>query len=89
MVQYIFQKIDLEFISFLGRNGVPLTIVFTKIDKQSQRDTVRNISAFKQAMSEIWDELPTMIMTSSVTGYGRDNLLDYIDSINNSLNMEI
>ena len=83
------QKIDLEFISFLGRNGVPLSIVFTKIDKQSQRETVRNISAFKQAMSEIWEELPTMIMTSSVTGYGRDNLLDYIDSINNSLNMEI
>ena len=79
------QRIDLEFIAFLGRNGVPLSIVFTKIDKQKQRETAANVSAFKKALSEEWEELPTMILTSSVSGYGRDNLLNHIDSINHSL----
>lgn len=79
------QNIDLEFINFLGSNGIPLTIVFTKIDKEKQREIMGNISRFKQTLKAYWEELPDMILTSSVTGYGRENLLDYIDSINNSL----
>ncbi len=80
------QRIDLEFLSFLGVNGVPLSIVFTKIDKQNQRETMKNINAFKQAMKEEWEQLPELFLTSSVTGYGRDRLLDYINEINNSIN---
>lgn len=79
------QRIDLEFISFLGRNGVPLTIVFTKTDKEKQREVMGNIKLMKQALAEEWDELPPMILTSSLTGYGRDALLDQIDIINGEL----
>ncbi len=79
------QRIDLEFIAFLGQNGVPLTIVFTKTDKEKQREVMGNIKLMKQALSELWEELPPMILTSSATGYGRDTLLDQIDTINQSL----
>ena len=79
------QRIDLEFISFLGQNGVPLTIVFTKTDKEKQREVMGNIKAMKQALGEIWEELPPMLLTSSVTGYGRDALLEQIETINQSL----
>ena len=79
------QRIDLEFISFLGRNGVPLTIVFTKTDKEKQREVMANIKLMKQALSEIWEELPPMILTSSLTGHGRDALLDQIETINSTL----
>lgn len=80
--------IDVNFINFLGTHGVPLTIVFTKIDKESQRDVMKNIAALKNKLKESWDELPDMILTSSATGYGRDNLLDYIENINTSLEEE-
>lgn len=79
------QKIDLEFIDFLGRNGIPLSIVFTKIDKQSQRETQTNINLFKSTLSQTWEDLPDMFLTSSVSKYGRDKLLDYIDQINQDL----
>ena len=79
------QRIDLEFLSFLGRNGIPLSIVFTKTDKQKQSDTAANIKGFKEALLQEWEDLPDMFLTSSVKGTGRDSLLDYIDSINASL----
>ena len=79
------QRIDLEFISFLGQNGVPLTIVFTKTDKDKQREVMGNIKAMKLALGELWEELPPMLLTSSATGYGRDALLDQIETINQSL----
>lgn len=79
------QRIDVEFISFLGQNGVPLTIVFTKIDKQKQREVAANVSLFKKALADEWEELPDMILTSSVSGYGREAVLDYIDQINQQL----
>lgn len=73
------QKIDLEFISFLGRNGIPLAIVFTKVDKQNQRETALNVNAFKNALSEEWEELPPIFITSSVSGTGRSKILNYIE----------
>lgn len=79
------QRIDLEFIEFLGANGVPLTIVFTKTDKEKQREVMGNIKLMKKALGEMWEELPPMLLTSSLTGYGRDALLDQIDTINQSL----
>ena len=80
------QKIDLEFISFLGRNGVPLAVVFTKVDKQKQSETARNVNAFKQALLEEWEELPPMFLTSSVSGTGRDKVLGFIEQCNASVN---
>lgn len=79
------QHIDVEFINFLGMNGVPMTIVYTKIDKQSQREIMANIKAMKQTLAETWEELPPILLTSSLTGYGRDALLDQIATINESL----
>ncbi|MBQ0016745.1 MAG: YihA family ribosome biogenesis GTP-binding protein [Bacteroidales bacterium] len=79
------QKSDLDFINFLGVNGIPLSIVFTKTDKEKQREITKNIKAFKDAMMADWEELPTMILTSSATGYGRDNILDLIAQINETL----
>ena len=79
------QRLDLEFIAFLGSNGIPLTIVFTKTDKEKQREVMANIKAFKKALSEQWEELPPMLLTSSLTGYGREALLNQIEEINESL----
>jgi GTP-binding protein len=79
------QRIDLEFISFLGENGIPLSIVFTKTDKEKQREVMTNIKAMKKSLLELWEELPPMFLTSSLTGYGREALLDSIESINQTL----
>lgn len=79
------QRIDLEFINFLGTEGVPFTIVFTKTDKEKQREVMGNIKQMKQELSKTWDELPPMVLTSSLTGYGRDTLLNQIATITYSL----
>lgn len=75
------QKIDLRFLAFLGESGVPFTIIFTKSDKISQAQLNRNVKAFKAVMSEEWEELPEMFITSSETGKGRDEVLDYIEKL--------
>lgn len=80
------QQIDLDFISFLGQNGIPLSIVFTKADKQNQRETALNVNSFKKALSNEWEELPPLFITSSVSGTGRSKILDYIELINSSKN---
>ena len=79
------QRIDLEFLEFLGTNGVPICIVYTKTDKEKQREVMANIKAMKAALKEQWEELPPMFLTSSLTGYGRDAVLDCIESINQTL----
>lgn len=76
------QKIDLEFMNFLGENGVPFSIVFTKTDKLSKKAADANISSYCQSLLEQWEELPPVFVTSSETGAGRDTLLDYIDQLN-------
>ncbi|MBQ9638587.1 MAG: YihA family ribosome biogenesis GTP-binding protein [Bacteroidales bacterium] len=75
------QRIDLDFLSFLGRSGVPVSVVFTKADKETQRVVSANVQAFKQQLLTEWEELPAMFLTSSATGQGRESLLAYIDSI--------
>lgn len=75
------QKIDIEFINFLGENAVPLTIVFTKIDKQSAGKTEENLEVYKQELLKYWEELPNIILTSSEKRKGLDELLDSIKSI--------
>lgn len=79
------QAIDLEFIQFLGEHQVPLSIVMTKIDKQKQRELAQNLNTYKQTLSEQWDPLPEIFLTSSVNKYGKEALLDRIDEINHSL----
>ena len=79
------QKIDLEFIEWLGENGVPFSIVFTKADKLTRAQLNTNIEAYKARLLEQWEELPTMFVTSSDRAIGRTELLSYIDEINKSL----
>ena len=79
------QKIDLDFIQFLGENGVPFALVFTKADKISKGALDRNVETYKAKLLETWEELPPIFCTSSEKRLGREELLDYIDSINRSL----
>lgn len=79
------QKIDLEFIGWLGENGIPFALVFTKADKQSTSKTQQYVNRFLDTMKEQWEELPPHFITSSEKKTGRKELLDYIDSINRSL----
>ncbi|MBR1643778.1 MAG: YihA family ribosome biogenesis GTP-binding protein [Bacteroidales bacterium] len=79
------QAIDLDFVNFLGVNGLPFALVFTKVDKSKQREVAHNVGSFKQALQETWETLPPIFLTSAVTRYGREALLDYIDNINHSL----
>ena len=79
------QKIDLEFIEWLGQSSVPFAIVFTKADKLSPTKVKQNIEAYKQVLLESWEELPPIFVTSSEKKQGRDEVLDYIDKINEEL----
>lgn len=72
------QKIDLEFIGWMGKNHVPLVVVFTKADKQGAKDVTTNIQAFKNALLKEWDELPVMFVTSSEKKAGGEKLLEFI-----------
>lgn len=79
------QAIDLEFMEWLGENGIPFAIVFTKTDKLSGGKLKINVDAYKRRLLEQWEELPPLFATSSEKKSGRKELLDYIDSINKSL----
>ena len=79
------QKIDLDFISNLGENQIPLVIIFTKADKLSSGQLSANIEAYKKKLLEEWEELPTMIITSSEKKTGRDEILDYIEKYNKTM----
>ena len=79
------QKIDLEFINWLGENGVPFAIVFTKGDKLGRMRLQENVEAYKNRLLEEWEELPPVFVTSSETGLGGDELTLYIEQINSSL----
>jgi GTP-binding protein len=79
------QKIDLEFMEWLGENGVPFSIVFTKLDKLSHVKAVESIRAYKEKLSEQWEELPPIFLTSSEKRMGRDEILGYIEGINKTL----
>ena len=77
------QRIDMEFIEWLGENGVPFSIVFTKADKLSKGKLAANVKHYLAELSKQWEELPPYFITSSETRQGREELLDYIESIMN------
>ena len=82
------QKIDLRFIELLGENGIPFGIIFTKADKLSQAQLNRNVKNYKQTLSEQWEELPPMFISSSEKGTGREEIIGFIEEClaNNSEN---
>lgn len=82
------QKIDLEFIEWLGENGVPFAIVFTKADKVSKGRLGGNVQHYLKELSRQWEELPPYFVTSSENRMGREELLQYIGDINGMLQQE-
>ena len=87
-VRHEAQKIDLEFINWLGGSGIPFAIVFTKADKLSGGKLAANVEAYKKVLMETWEELPPIFVTSSEKKLGRDELLGYISDVNKSLETE-
>lgn len=79
------QAIDLEFIEWLGENGIPFAIIFTKADKLKSGKLNANIASYLRRLQEQWEELPPYFTTSSENRMGRKEVLDYIESINKSL----
>lgn len=80
------QQIDLEFIDWLGRSSVPFAIVFTKADKLTAAKCRQSVEQYRQKLLETWDELPPIFVTSAEKKEGREELLDYIEHINDELN---
>lgn len=79
------QTIDLEFIEWLGENGIPFAIIFTKADKLSPTKVKGNVQNYLNILQEQWEELPPHFITSSEKKQGREDVLNYIESINKSL----
>ena len=80
------QAIDVDFINWLGQSNIPFSIVFTKADKLSASKVVPAATAYMDKLKETWEELPPYFITSSETKRGRDEILDYIENINKTLN---
>ena len=78
------QKIDLEFMQWLGENGIPFVMVFTKVDKLSSSQRSKAMKAYQKEMLKVWEEMPMTFDTSSETGFGRQELLEFIEGANQS-----
>lgn len=76
------QKIDLDFMQFLGENQIPFCLVFTKADKLGSSKLNKQITSFKKKLLQYWESLPMTFLTSSSTGLGRKEFLDFIDKVN-------
>ena len=76
------QKNDLEMIQWLGEQGIPFVLAFTKCDKLKQPKVDSNIAAMRRELKKTWEKLPEIFMTSSETYLGREELLGFIDGVN-------
>jgi len=79
------QKIDLAFMEFLGINGIPFCIVFTKTDKLNKSTLPKNIESYKKELLETWEELPPYFISSSTNKTGQKEILDFIQNVNESI----
>ena len=79
------QQIDMEFIEWLGENGVPFTIVFTKADKSRKGSFSKSVGVFLKSLEEQWEELPPYFQVSSAKRIGKEALLEHIETILQSL----
>ncbi|MBN9292555.1 MAG: YihA family ribosome biogenesis GTP-binding protein [Flavobacteriia bacterium] len=75
------QKIDVEFMNWCGEKGIPFSIVFTKIDKLSSSELQKNLARYKKELLKFWEELPPVFTTSSESKFGREKLLNYIETL--------
>lgn len=82
------QPIDLEFMTWLGENGIPFCIIFTKADKLKPKAIENHVEDYKSILLETWEDMPTYFITSSSKSIGKDELLEFIDGLNNDMNQE-
>lgn len=80
------QKIDLEFMEYLGESGIPFSIIFTKADKLKPNAITRNVNAYLEELLKTWEETPSYFVTSSSSSVGRDEVLGHIDATNQEIN---
>ena len=81
------QPIDLEFMQWLGENGIPFSIIFTKADKLKPKAIERHIEAYKNTLLETWEAMPNYFITSSSTATGKDAVLEYIENLNGNMDL--
>ena len=79
------QKIDLEFMQWLGENAIPFAIVFTKADKLTEKQIQEHVTSYSEILLQQWEEIPPYFITSSENRLGKEDLLSYIETINQSL----
>lgn len=82
------QNNDLDFIRFLGENGIPMALIFTKADKLSATKLMKNIEEYLQELSQEWEELPQYFATSAEKGLGKAELLEFINTCNKRISEE-
>lgn len=75
------QKIDVEFINWAGKSGLPLALIFTKADKLSQPKVQSSVAAYRRHLKKSWEELPLMFVSSAESGTGREEILEFITSL--------
>ena len=83
-VRHAAQQIDIEFITWLGENHIPFAIIFTKADKLGKVSVAKNVGAYTQELKKLWEELPSILVSSSQDGTGRDEIISFIENINKS-----
>lgn len=76
------QKIDVEFITWLGENNIPFAIIFTKADKLGKVNVAKNVGAYTLELKKIWDELPTIMVSSSLDKTGQEEIISFIETTN-------
>ena len=83
------QQIDIDFINNLGEKGIPFAIIFTKTDKNSSGKTMSNMQKMKNVLAETWEELPLMLKSSAISGAGKEEILNFIEEINQQYHSNI
>lgn len=81
------QKVDMEFLEWLGEHQVPFAIIFTKADKLGPIAVKKNVEAYKEKLLQQWEELPPVFITSSADNTGRQEVLEYIDGVNKQMHL--
>jgi GTP-binding protein len=76
------QQIDIDFINNLGEKGIPFAIIYTKTDKSTSGKTMSTMQKMKNLLSETWEELPLMMQSSAISGFGKEEILNFIEEIN-------
>ncbi len=82
------QTIDLEFMQWLGEHAIPFSIIFTKADKLKPKAIDNHVEAYKAVLLETWEDMPNYFVTSSSNETGKDDVLDYIDNLNSSMQLD-